>query len=162
VDVVQAVVSRTIANRVEEIKEAMERSGHGRPGHLCASPRGDDDPSYEFGLARILEEKTEWGGAAAALALNLLTLPLGFALGARPGSSTRANVARCRLVLCQACARSHRGFFGGLRIAEADCANHPSWRLLQKPASTASSTTTSWPSFGNCRTPLGLAFADAF
>lgn len=131
--VVPAVVRHVLESRVGEIREVAERRGHGAPCHLCAAPRDDDrDPSFEFGLAKILEEKTEWGTAGAALALNILTLPLGFAVGARPGKSTRAQIARCRLVLCAACGKKHTGFFGGLKIREHHCSQHPSWARLQQ------------------------------
>jgi hypothetical protein len=128
-DVVSAVVTNVIESRIAEVKEHAERAGRGSPCHLCASPQ--TEANYEFGLAQILEEKTEWGTAGAALALNLLTLPFGIAVGAGPGKSTRAKIARCQLVLCAACTRSRTRFFGGLKITEDDCSKHPSWNRLK-------------------------------
>jgi hypothetical protein len=129
-EVVNAVAKHVITSRLAEVAQMAERMGHGSPCHLCGSPRTDTDPYYEFGLARILEEKTEWGTAGAALAMNLLTLPFGIAVGAGPGKSTRANIARCRLVLCHTCCKSRERFFSGLKISESDCAKHPSWNRL--------------------------------
>lgn len=130
-EVTAAVVQHVLRSRVAEVKLVAERLGDGSPCHLCGSPRTPLDPSYEFALARVLEEKTEWGTAGAALALNLLTLPFGVAVGARPGKSTRANIARCRLVLCAACGKRKTGWFSGLRLDESDCSRHPSWNRLK-------------------------------
>jgi hypothetical protein len=127
-------VFRTAASVVEErvavIQEENERMGYGSPCHACRSPRNRDDPAYEFGLAQIVDQKTNWGGALATLALNVVTVPLGFAVGARPGSTTRARIARCRLVLCGRCGASRRGVFGGFKVSEQDCRLHPSWSRL--------------------------------
>jgi hypothetical protein len=125
--IVAAVSNHVIVERVKEVQQAMVRMGHGAPCHLCATPRGDGAPYFEFGLAKILENKTEWGDFGATMALNLLTIPLGFGVGARPGRSTTAQIVRCRLALCEACVKKRTGFFGGLKISEVDCAKHPSW-----------------------------------
>lgn len=130
-EAVAAVAQHVIRSRIAEVQQVTERLGDGSPCHLCGSPRTPMDPSYEFGLARIVEEKTEWGAAGAALALNLLTLPLGVAVGARPGKSTRANIARCRLVMCASCGKKKTGWFSGLRLGESDCSRHPSWKRLK-------------------------------
>lgn len=119
-----------IKDRTAQIEEANERMGHGSPCHACRAPRKRDDPEYEFGLAQILDKKTNWGGALAMLAVNVVTVPLGVAVGARPGSTTSARIARCRLVLCSRCGEERRGFFGGLKVSEADCRRHPSWTRL--------------------------------
>jgi hypothetical protein len=130
-EAVKAIAREWVAERVAFLREAMERMGTDSPCHLCARPRRDEDPHYEFGLARNVQTKTHWGGALGALALNVVTLPLGVAVAGRPGSTTTANIARCRLVLCQACALERRGFFGGIRPSQTDCERHPSWGRLQ-------------------------------
>lgn len=119
-----------IDRRVADMREVMERMGHDSPCHLCRAQRASQDPTYTFGLARVIEKKTNWGGALGMLALNVVTMPLGIGVAARPGSSTTANIARCRLVMCANCGAQRRGFFGGSRISEHDCRYHPSWSRL--------------------------------
>lgn len=129
-DTVREVAHRTINDRIAVLKEAQERMGHGSPCHLCGGTRSDADPTYSFALAQIIEKKTNWGGALATLAFNVATIPLGFAVGARPGSSTKARLVRCRLVLCATCGGRLKGFFGGLKISQQECQRHPSWARL--------------------------------
>lgn len=126
--VVAAVSQRVLGARVREIQEVMERMGEDSLCHLCGE--GRRHAYYEFGLAKVLEENTDWSGTAASLAANLLTVPLGFAVAAGPRSSKSAQIARCRLVMCASCIKARTGFFGGLKIGAAQCAKHPSWARL--------------------------------
>jgi len=132
VELVQEVANRVLGVRVAELRERMERAGHGSPCHLCGGPRQENDPSYAFGLAKILGQQTEWGGTVASLALNLFTLPLGFAVGATPGQSTQAQISHCTLVMCGGCAQRKSTRFSGLKLTRDDCARHPSWNRLVK------------------------------
>ncbi|MEZ4360666.1 MAG: hypothetical protein R3B48_10815 [Kofleriaceae bacterium] len=128
-ELVRTVATQVVSARLAEIREVAERLGHGSPCHLCGAPRGPHDPFYDFGLAEIIEDRTEWGRAGATFALNLLTLPLGFAVGATPGRRTQAKVARCTLVMCEVCGRQLGGFLGS-RITQEHCSRHPSWNRL--------------------------------
>jgi hypothetical protein len=130
IELVQEVANRVLSVRVAELRERMERAGHGSPCHLCGGPRQDHDPRYDFGLAKIIAQQTEWGGTVASLALNIFTLPLGFAVGATPGQSTQAQISRCTLVMCGGCAQRKSSFFGGLKLTRDDCSRHPSWNRL--------------------------------
>jgi hypothetical protein len=127
-DLVKSEAQRFLKRRKSEIAEAEERLGVDSPCHLC----GDDDVTtfYEFGLAKILERKQNWGGAIASLALNVVTVPFGMAIVPRPGTTTTAQIARCRLMMCDDCVHHRRGLLGGLKVTEQDCAFHPSWDRL--------------------------------
>jgi hypothetical protein len=121
-----------LKERTSEIRETCERLGIGSPCHLCQAQRDDKAPHYEFGLACAVTKKTNWGGWAATLALNVVTVPFGAVVTALPGSTTQARIARCRLVFCERCAAQRRGFFGGLRATHDDCRRHPSWQRLHQ------------------------------
>lgn len=123
-------VSALLNERAAEEEEASERLGVGSACHLCQSERSDKSPHYEFGLASSIKEETHWMPWLAMLASNIITIPLGFGVSGRPGSTTEARIARCRLVFCDGCAAERRGFFGGIRITNADCRRHPSWNRL--------------------------------
>lgn len=128
---VKRIAREWVTARIEFLREFMERIGTDSPCHLCGQPRRNEDPEYEFGLARNVQTQTHWGGALGALALNVVTLPLGFAVAGRPGSTTTANIAQCCLVLCARCGAMRRGFFGGLKVTRQACERHPSWSRLQ-------------------------------
>lgn len=130
-DVVIEVAKSAIEARHALLLEASERFGIGAKCHLCQRSRNDGDPTYEFGLARILDHKKNWAGAAGMLALNIVTMPLGVAVGPRRiGSTTTAQISRCKLVSCRACSDARRGFFGGIKFTHADCRKHPSYDRL--------------------------------
>lgn len=124
-DPVLSVASDMIATRAAELADAAERMGIGSQCHLCGGP---PSTHYDFALGTIV--KKHWGSAIGMLALNVLTVPLaGVAVGPRGVGST-ARLARCRLILCSSCADARRGFFGGLKMTQAECSRHPSWNRL--------------------------------
>lgn len=129
-DLVVKVVRDMVKSRLAQLRQWQEQMGEDSPCHICECERGAGDPHYDFGLAANVKTKRNWAGAVGVLALNALTLPLGVAVGARPGTTTTANIARCRLVLCARCARDREGFWGGLKVSEEDCQQHPSWSRL--------------------------------
>lgn len=130
-DVVHRIAREFIQERVTSLEHAYEQSGKGSPCHLCQRDRTDADPSYDFGLARDVEKKFNWG-AVGILAANVVTMPLGIAVRPSQLSRTSARIARCCLVLCQGCAHSRKGFFGSLKVTMEDCKKHPSWHRLVK------------------------------
>lgn len=128
--VVYGFAREVVERRHRELIEAGERMGWDVSCHLCSDPNVKASSKYLFGLAKMIEKKTHWGGALAVLALNVVTLPLGVAVGGRPGTSARAHIARCQLVMCDRCSSQRQGFWGGLSVGEHDCKRHPSWGRL--------------------------------
>jgi hypothetical protein len=128
-EAVTRVAKATIVQRATELKELAEQLGVNANCHICGGPRSCH---YEFALGRIVSHQKHWGAAVGTLALNILTVPLaGMIVGPRGvGSTTRASLARCRLILCDECADTRRGFFGNLKVTQADCQRHPSWNRL--------------------------------
>jgi hypothetical protein len=111
--------------------DAAERLGVGSACHLCAAARAAADPFYHFGLARSVQRRIGWGVWIARIAANVITIPLGVAIGALPGVRTTAQIVRLRLALCSSCARQRRSFFGELKMSVRDCCRHPSWQRMQ-------------------------------
>lgn len=109
----------------QEAAREPERMAPRGPCHLCAGRRDDDEPSYVFARVLRYENRVEWGGTLAGLALTALFSPIGVGVTVRPRRVVSGHVAPCRLLLCVACARTRRGLFGGLKVSEADCAKHP-------------------------------------
>ena len=122
-----AIAHEILSTRKAEIDDLVERMGHGSPCHLCKGPRKDNDPFYEFSLAKDIKKK--WGGALAMLAVNVVTVPLGVVVGPR-GPGLQATLARCRLVMCSSCANRHKNFFGVVHVTQAECSRHPAWNRL--------------------------------
>lgn len=127
---VASIVAEFLEHRKAEIDDASERMGIDSPCHLCGAARSDDDPYYEFALARDVQTKRSWGGFLAKMALNVVTVPLGVALVSAPGTTVSARLARCRLVLCRACAGARTARTKVLQVSEAECRRHPSWARL--------------------------------
>lgn len=124
---VEEIARSILEFRERELKDAAERMGNAELCHLCGAGRRSDDKFYEFALAK--DVKKHWGGAIAKLALNVVTVPLGVVIAARPTET--ATLARCRLMLCGRCTEARRGLLGGLRVTREDCRKHPAWdRLL--------------------------------
>jgi hypothetical protein len=121
-------------DRINELEEFCARMGIGSPCHLCGGTRDAQDFDYEFGLAANVKTKRTWGAALVTLALNIVTVPLGAAVWAGPGKRTTANIARCRLVLCNACARMRGATKRGSAVAATldDCIRHPCFQKLYK------------------------------
>lgn len=112
-------------NFVEERMRAIESDAR---CHLCGNTRSTDGASYEFGLARDHKVSRDWGSTIlAAVVMNAIALPFGYAVGGRPGQRTTAEILRCRLKLCDRCAEMHRGVVGKLSVSEGDCRQHPGW-----------------------------------
>jgi len=144
----------TIANRVEEITEAMERSGPAIRA-ICAVRRGpDDDPSY-ISASPGSSGETEIGRRPPRRwQLNASDVcRLVFRVGARP--CTRPDdVARCRLVLCRGVLRGVSRFL--LRRATDLQADSPitragatqSSRWLRKPLPPSTTNRNSRRSLG--------------
>jgi hypothetical protein len=134
VEQVYGLAARVIEERDRVQREIDEELAEGNPCHLCGGFRDHNDLDYMFGLAKMLSQRTHWGGAVAAVALNALTIPLGAVVAALPGSTQRAYVKQCRLVMCAACGNKRKGGFWNnheLKVTARDCANHPSWNRLQ-------------------------------
>jgi hypothetical protein len=131
---VYGLAARVIEERDRVQHEIDEELGEGHPCHLCGTPRDHNDLDYLFGLAMMISHKTHWAGAAGTLALNVVTIPLGAFVAALPGSSSRAYIKRCRLVMCASCGNKRKGGFWNnheLKVSHGDCARHPSWKRLQ-------------------------------
>ncbi|MCC6652395.1 MAG: J domain-containing protein [Candidatus Eisenbacteria bacterium] len=119
-----------VRDRQAELRGIAEQLGLGSPCHLCGGERDESDPYVEFGMARNVQSKTEWAPVIGMLALNVVALPLGFVVGAGPGSSTTAEIARCRLVVCSSCAEERKGLWGGIKVDFTDFKKHPSFGRL--------------------------------
>jgi hypothetical protein len=130
---VYGLAARVIDERERVQRELDEEFGEGSACHLCGGWRDHNDLDYTFGLARVISHETHWASSAATLALNALTLPLGAFVAAAPGSSTRAQIKRCRLVMCASCGNKRKGGFWNnheLKVTARDCASHPSYKRL--------------------------------
>lgn len=133
-ETVYSIAARMIEQRDVVQRETDEELGEHSPCHLCGAPRDHNDLDYLFGLAQVASSKMHWGASVASLAANALTLPLGVFVAAAPGSSTRAYIKRCRLVMCGLCGNARKGSFWNnheLRVSPKDCRKHPSWNRLQ-------------------------------
>lgn len=129
---VKQISAELVRRRATHLEEMVEQMAEGDDCHLCGAARRKEDPYYEFAVAIVHGEKHEWGRAAGVLALNAITMPFGVGVGMEVGTSYRASIARCRLALCDDCATRRRGFFGGWKVTQEDCSNHPSWERLLK------------------------------
>ena len=123
---VMLFIKEVIQSRQELLKETAEMMGIGSGCHLCGKPRSERDPKYDFSLAKNIEKT--WGKAIATLALNVVTAPLGVVMTAGPG--VKANLVRCRLVMCAKCGAKYKGFLGGINVPMEICRKHPSWNRL--------------------------------
>lgn len=134
-DQVYGIAARVIEARDREKREMDEEMAvECQKCHLCGGWRDHNDLDYLFGLARMVSSTTNWAGAAGALALNLLTAPLGVIVGALPGTSSRAYIKRVRLVMCATCGNRRKGSFWNnheLKVSQQDCRKHPSWARLE-------------------------------
>jgi len=126
-DSITALAKEELSRRKIEIEDVMERMGIGSRCHLCGGERADEDPHYEFSLAKNLKKK--WGGTLAKLAINVVTVPLGVVVAPR-GPGLSADLARCRLVMCSSCGEQHKGVFGAINATKGECEKHPSWNRL--------------------------------
>jgi hypothetical protein len=132
-ELVYNLAARVVDERVRVAKETSEELGENSACHLCGGYRDHNDLDYMFGLAKMISKQTHVAGAVATLALNALTVPLGAFVAAVPGSSSRAYIKRCRLLMCGVCGNQRKGNFWNnheMKVSQADCAKHPSWQRL--------------------------------
>lgn len=132
-ELVYSFAARVVDERERVAKETAEELGETNACHLCGTYRDHNDLDYLFGLAKMISQKTHVAGAAATLALNVLTLPLGVFVAAIPGTSSRAYIKRCRLVMCAACGNKRKGGFWNnheMKVSRGDCSKHPSFNRL--------------------------------
>lgn len=124
---VYGMAARVIEDRDRVQRELDEELAENSPCHLCGAWRDHNDLDCMFGLAF---SRSNTAGNMAALALNVLTLPLGvFVL---PGSSA-SYVKQLRLVMCATCGNRRKGGFWNnheLKVSRQDCSKHPSWARL--------------------------------
>jgi hypothetical protein len=133
-ELVYGIAARVVDERERVQRETSEELGETNACHLCGGYRDHNDLDYMFGLAKMISKQTHVAGAAGVLALNVLTVPLGVFVTAMPGTSSRAYIKRCRLVMCGVCGNKRRGGFWNdheMKVTQADCAKHPSWARLQ-------------------------------
>lgn len=126
-EAIGTLAKEVLSVRETELQEIAERMGVGSPCHLCGGARNDSDPHYEFSLARNVQKS--WGGVVAKLALNVVTMPFGVVVAPK-GPGLKANLARCRLVLCSSCGEQRKGIFGAIKATQEECQSHPSWNRL--------------------------------
>jgi ribosomal protein L40E len=70
--------------------------------HACG--RRNNLHGWDFGLGKKSSSARAWGGTALSIAISAVTIPLIGAGGLQlPGKSTRYQVLRLRLVLCDSC-----------------------------------------------------------
>lgn len=99
------------------------------PCHSCGAT--ENLKFFDFGLARVVEQKRDWKVTAATAAISAVTLPL-FGVGRLygPSKTTRGHLLRARLVLCPSCVNMRAGLFGGFTPKEMHCTIHPAWNEL--------------------------------
>lgn len=75
--------------------------------HQCHGCRTEKDLyGYDFGLAKVMSARRNWGEAAWSAAVSAVSLPLlGYGILQLPGKKSRLRVLRLRLILCESCRR---------------------------------------------------------
>ncbi|HEY2804412.1 MAG TPA: hypothetical protein VGI92_01000 [Gemmatimonadales bacterium] len=87
----------------------------------------------EFGFARIIDQKKEYGEAGAAAAASILSGLLGGPMMLKgPRTTTTANIIRSKLVFCEPCLGKRKNMLGLPKITDADYALHPWWGAAQQ------------------------------
>ena len=123
-----AAIGKLISDQRSSINFEMMMNGTNSPCHLCGSE--DSLTKVQFGLAKIISKKLDWKKTAASvagsIAISAVTAPLlgvwGYSI---TGKTTKANIIRLYLVICNNCRSIRKKLLGGLKITEQDYKKHP-------------------------------------
>jgi hypothetical protein len=117
--------SATQLELLQSLSEIHELDSKKNLCHLCGirSPRS----AYEFGVARIMSTRRDWGKTIASVAISAITLPLlGVGRFKGPGKETRARIIRLELMVCDFCKDNRTSLFNSVKLSYDDYEMHPS------------------------------------
>ena len=103
--------------------------GHGSPCHYCGSEL--ELGGFEFALMRVTNNKRNWNGTIASIALSTITLPLiGGATLKLPTKSLNGAAHLLKLVACKSCMQRNSNILGLFIPNEERASHHPLWKPL--------------------------------